>query len=730
MAGPTAARKTPSSSAIGVKSSTTAAAPRKPIGVKTAPPSKPATAAAPKPDKAAAPKTTRPTTGTSASSRPATGVHPAAPRRCSQELPRCLQTPHPENPVLRRQAGCRQTNLLDPLWWQSSHITNIQELNPCEERCYQTINPTQKGGRFSSHPHPNHFKGRQTGDPQTRLKIRHPHQKAYKCHHQVCGLKDTHPPKTTRDTPTPVKRGPKATTAAQPEVEIAAAVAAAASIATAAAAIAVSEEPEPEPLADVAVEVTATTPEAVQEKAFEPTAVPEPEPVREPTPEPAREPTPEPAREPTPEPIREETPEPLYEPVPVKQPSPEPLAEPLSQLSLEEDLGADSFHDQASSVPVSAQMDLFKFQESVPSLGTTVMSPPCSPPGPVSPVREPQNASSGLDMHFQSDPWDSNQHLASSDFASESTVGMMNFQTEEERENKERFSHETRRRKRMRDEEDVDDEEEKIMFMPPSTAPSAEAFNMKAQSPLFAVSPLDDFSPRDLTSPHEKEEAVEKADEEINEDDDEEEEDEDEEQRRLGHQPLSFTTDMSTSQPSEEFQVRSSAFGGSAGWHGDDLLSGLDSEDVSSCTSSRQQGVSDLSSTQHTAILEGTQSSDAMIDSSLRGSEGDGNLMGSPNVETLANEEEEDEDEEDERVDDMDLSSERIEERHKVFQQQEHDEEDDEDVEMHSEGVTESCGNVDEDDFNEEEHSDNLNRSAPPPSIPPAASWGQTNPFR
>lgn len=323
-------------------------------------------------------------------------------------------------------------------------------------------------------------------------------------------------------------------------------------------------------------------------------------------------------------------------------------------------------------------MDLFKFEDNdaVPSLGTTVMSPPCSPPGPVSPVREPQNASSLLDMHFPSDM--------------------------DQTEMKER---------RAAEEEE---EEKENLFMSTSTPPSAEAFNMMAQ-PQLGASPLDDFISRDLVSPHEKEVAVEKADEEINEDDDEDEEDEDEEQRMR-------ITDMSTSQPSEEFQVRSSAFGGSAGWHGDDLLSGMDSEDVSSCTSSRQQGVSDLSSTQHTAILEGTQSSDALVDSSFRGSEGDGNLMGSPNVETLANEEEEDEDDEDERVDDMDLSSERVEEHHKVFQHQEQDE--DEDVEMHSEGVTESCENVDEDDFNEEERLDNLNRSGLP-----ASSWGQTNPF-
>lgn len=324
---------------------------------------------------------------------------------------------------------------------------------------------------------------------------------------------------------------------------------------------------------------------------------------------------------------------------------------------------------------------------------------------------------------MQSDPWDRNP--LQSNFAPQSLDNMMNFQTEEEKEDKEQYgAHQT-----MEEEEDEEEEEKKDnLFMHTSTAP-AEAFTMMAQPHLLGTSPMADLTFTHPMSPNEKEEAVEKAEEEINEDDDDEEEDEDEEQRRLGHQPSSMITDMSTSQPSEEFQVRSSGFGGSAGWHGDDLLSGMDSEDVSSCTSSRQQGVSDLSSTQHTALLEGTQSSDALVDSSLRGSEGDCNLMGSPNVETLANEED-DEEEEDERVDDMDLSSERVEEHHRVFQQQERDEdEEDEDVEMHSEGVTESGGNADEDDFNEEERLDNLNRSGPPPCVPPTSSWGQSSPF-
>ncbi|XP_068605864.1 microtubule-associated protein futsch [Brachionichthys hirsutus] len=342
---------------------------------------------------------------------------------------------------------------------------------------------------------------------------------------------------------------------------------------------------------------------------------------------------------------------------------------------------------------------------------------------------EPQTASSLLGMHIQSDPWDMNQTQAPSGFAPQGPVGMMNLQTEEEN-NKQSWDAHTMEEGEYEGEE----EEKENLFMPPPTTLSEGTFGLMAQPQLLGASPKDDFTPRHLTSPREKEDEVEKADREINEDDDFEEEEEEEEegeyeyeeQRRLGHQPSSIVTDMSMSLPSEDFQVRPSTFGGSAGWHGDDLLSGMDSEDVSSCTSSRQQGVSDLSSTQHTALLEGTQSSDALIDSSLRGSEGDCNLMGSPNVETLANEEEEDEDEEDERVDDMDLSSERIEEHRRMFEQQEREpeEEDDEDVEMRSEGVTESCGHADEDDFNEEERLDNLNLSGPPTS-----TWGQANPF-
>ncbi|XP_047212697.1 microtubule-associated protein futsch-like isoform X2 [Girardinichthys multiradiatus] len=482
------------------------------------------------------------------------------------------------------------------------------------------------------------------------------------------------------------------------------------------------QEPTPEPIRE-------PTPEPVREPTPEPLEMqePTPEPVREPTPEPLemQEPTPEPIREPTPEPVREPTPEPLEmqepTPEPIREPTPEPVREPIPEPLQMREPTPELFQEQTpeqrsegyANVRMSPQMTTLKFEDSssVPSLGTTVMSPPCSPPGPSSPVRESQNGSSDV----PSDSWDRNQ--SPTVLATQRLLNVMTFQAEEKNEKAYKVQG-------ILDVEKEKEEQEELvkepLVLPTSTTP--EAFSAVGQPHNFGALPLDNFIYRDLVSPHEKEEAVEKADEEVNEDDDD---DEYEEERRPGHQLSSLVTDMSTSQPSDEFQVRSSAFGGSAGWHADDLMSGMDSEDMSSCTSSRQQGVSDLSSTQHTAILEGTQSSDALIDSSLRGSEGEGNLMGSPNVETLANEEEEDED--DERVDDMDLSSEQAEEHHKVFQDHKQEEEDDDDVEMYSEGMTES-GHVD-DDFNKEEHLDNLPHSGPLSGVPRASSWGQTNPF-
>ncbi|KAF1379094.1 hypothetical protein PFLUV_G00172510 [Perca fluviatilis] len=779
MTGTTAAKKTAPATANGVKTSTSssAAAAKKAPAPKTASatPTKPSSAASPKP---AVSKTTRPPIGSAPSSRPATGATRPPTGSAAKSSPAAAKPAAPKNPYTAsvKPAASKLTSTTPsggkpPASQTSRNVTPVKKdvtkpatsasKKPADSpltrpsAAMKSAKPdTPKSASKSdvASKKPAASKAADTKTP-TRSKTDSKPTPSKTPGSKTASAKASTPKKTVgSSTPTPVKRGPKAENVAEAGKEIAAAVATAAAIATAAATIAGPEVPEPEPeaveksAADDAPELISSQTEAVQEKTSDPTPEPvleltpepvreltpepvreltpepvrelTPEPVREPTPEPVRELTPEPVRELTPEPVRELTPEPVREPTPepvreltpepVREPSPdqlretspEPLPEPLSQSSADPDLGAEPVYEDESSAQLSAQLDLFTFQDSArDSLGTTVMSPPCSPQGPVSPVRD--------------------RNL--SDFAPQSLVNAINFDTEEETEKKNQFeAQKTREEEEEEDEEEEEEEEEEKdnLCMPASTAPSAEAYNMMTHP--------HDFPPRDLMSPHEKEkeEAVEKADEEINEDHDDEpydEDYEDEEQRRLGHQPLSFATDMSTSQPSEELQAR--AFGGSAGWHGDDQLSGMDSEDVSSCgSSSRQHGVSDLSSTQHTALLEGTQSSDALV--------GDANVMGSPNVETLANEEEEDEEDEDERVDDMDLSSERVEEHHKVFQQRERYEDDeDEDVEMHSEGVTESAGNVDDDDFNEEERLDNLNRAGPQPCAPLASSWDQTNPF-
>nr|XP_029492229.1 mucin-17-like isoform X2 [Oncorhynchus nerka] len=299
---------------------------------------------------------------------------------------------------------------------------------------------------------------------------------------------------------------------------------------------------------------------------------------------------------------------------------------------------------------LSAQLDLVLLEEpadTVSPLGTTVMSPPCSPIGPMSPVREPQNASALLDMHVQPEPSSQNQSAMApqspvqeevifqadcwaqnqSAMAPQSPVQEeVIFQSDSWAQNQSAMAPQSPVQEEVKVQPD---EQQEDLLMPSSSAPPA--FSIMSQ-------PMDEFTSEVLVSPsQDQEEAVEKADEEINEDDD----DEEEEERTVGKPTLLL--DMSSSQPSEE--TNPAGFGGATGWHGDDVLSGMDSEDVSS----RLQGSSEISSTQHMGLLQGTQSSDALVDSSLKGSDGEGAFMGSPNVETLSNDEEEDEEEYEDR---------------------------------------------------------------------------------
>ncbi|KAF4118453.1 pneumococcal serine-rich repeat protein [Onychostoma macrolepis] len=203
-----------------------------------------------------------------------------------------------------------------------------------------------------------------------------------------------------------------------------------------------------------------------------------------------------------------------------------------------------------------------------------------------------------------------------------------------------------------------------------------------------------------------------------------------EEEEREGSQQVSLS-EMSGTQPTEESRPGSAGLASSV-WRAGALLSELDSEDVS-CS---QQGASELSAP---GVLEGTESMDDLGDASLKGADGEGASVGSPDFEKasdiLTNEDDDDDEDDDDRVCDMEVGSERAEDSHRQNHDNEDDEED-EDVEMASEGITESglesYGNADEDDLTEDYRLDNLNRIQPPPMVPsasPASQWNQPSYF-
>ncbi|XP_068448481.1 pneumococcal serine-rich repeat protein [Clinocottus analis] len=227
-------------------------------------------------------------------------------------------------------------------------------------------------------------------------------------------------------------------------------------------------------------------------------------------------------------------------------------------------------------------------------------------------------------------------------------------------------------------------------------------------------------------------------------------EEEDEEERE-GSQLVSVSEMSGTTQPTEESRPGSAGPVGGSVWRaGGALLSELDSEEVSGS----QQGASELSAP---GVLEGTESMDDLGDGSLKGAiDMEGASAGSPDFEKVPDipaNDFDDEDDDDDRVCDMDVGSERADEPQRLRhdndvaedeedeeeeEDDEDEEEEDEDVEMASEGVTESglesYGNLDEDDFAEDERLDNLNKvvEPPPPPLLPcamAAQWDQPNQF-
>ncbi|XP_052374900.1 mucin-12 isoform X11 [Oncorhynchus keta] len=598
----TAAKKTPAAPTNGVKATTTAAkkptAPR-PVSAAT---TKPSTAAAPKPDRSPVSKTTRPATAApgsrpaSAAARPATAstakssTSTAKPGTPTAKTTSTSTTPRPASAkAVSTTPSAGRTPTSQPSKTPiKKDVTKSATKKPAAAPLTRTspaktTKPETPKSASASKPDSTPKKPaasskaadtKKTPSKPTPSKDVSAGPKTPST--KPAGKAST-PKKTVgSNTPMAVKRGPKPTTAAEPATETGETQDAAVAAAIAAASLA-------------AVVSMATSEEAVV------AAVPE-----------EKETVPPQASQP------KEAPEAF-----------------ISQLS--------------------AQLDLVHLEEpadTVSLLGTTVMSPPCSPTGPMSPVREPQNASALLDMHVQPEPRSQSQSaMAPQSPVQEEVI----FQPDSWAQNQSAMSPQSPVQEEVKVQPDSwaqnqsamspqspvqeevkvqPDEQQEDLLMPSSSAPPA--FSIMSQ-------PMDEFTSGVLVSPsQDQEEAVEKADEEINEDDDND--DNEEEERTVGKPTSLF--DMSSSQPSEE--AKPAGFGGATSWHGDDILSGMDSEDVSSM-SSRLQGSSEMSSTQHTGLLQGTQSSDALVDSSLKGSEGEGTFMCSLDVETLANEEEDEE---------------------------------------------------------------------------------------
>lgn len=351
----------------------------------------------------------------------------------------------------------------------------------------------------------------------------------------------------------------------------------------------------------------------------------------------------------------------------------------------------------------AAKINLVSLEHSSASstLGTTVMSPPSSPTGEPHTHVEPQISAPLQDMYAANDSWTQNQTMFSSDISTE------NLEQEETRVHKDLLT----------TMESLADESVDVK----------ESFSLGVES----SSRGDHFSSVSPTSPNmEKEEAVEKADEEINEDDhDEEEEDEEEQEER----------DMVKVQTVPETH------------HVDDFKFGL-SECISSSSSIMQSD--DLSRIVQQGQAETTspfQMESYHIDEdgqdfSLKKAETEQPFMGPPGLKSFSDEEEEEDEEEEQEKEDMDTGPEHTDKDHMNYgheqtddhhmdvhhKSEEEEEHEDEDVEMTSEGHVESgskiAENVDEDDY-EEGYLDNLNRTAPAPSIPMTAAWGPSNPF-
>ncbi|XP_056308912.1 mucin-2 [Danio aesculapii] len=353
----------------------------------------------------------------------------------------------------------------------------------------------------------------------------------------------------------------------------------------------------------------------------------------------------------------------------------------------------DTYRDNTASFLFAAEVDQ---EESVPAespLGTTVLSPPSSPTGPISMPVEIPTSSPFQDLQGAAEPWAQSSSL---------------------------FPHTAPTENQEQDEESGEDDEKEQEDIPMSSA----AQIVMGDFEMLGSAGGDRIRPEAPVSAwQEREEAVEKAEEEINEDNDEEEEEEEEDDEEDEVREIGIEEPLPQTEKEDDFKKGVTGFA-SSDW------GMMQSDDMFSSNKHDSEGTSPFS-VEDKCIAKETGGF------AINEADGEQPFTGPPGIQSFGSEDEEEDEEEDlKKHMDLELDA----EDHK---QQEEQEKEDEDVEMIHKGMAESgvCGNDDdEDDEEDEEENQNYteercldfcstDHNAPATTMPSTTAWSQSNPF-
>ncbi|KAK7175480.1 hypothetical protein R3I93_002405 [Phoxinus phoxinus] len=376
-------------------------------------------------------------------------------------------------------------------------------------------------------------------------------------------------------------------------------------------------------------------------------------------------------------------------------------------------LSMDTYKDDNVMSQLAAEMDLVSLEEPVPAvspLGTTILSPPSSPTGPTFMSVELPSSAPLLGLQGPAEPWAQSSSL----YTSTATI-----------ENQEQESQED-------EESEHDDEKEQNDIQMPSAAN-----NVMGDFGLLGSAGMDHIrSVAPVCTWQEREEAVEKAEEEINEDNDEEEKEKEEEKEEEEDEEEDDDDDDEEEEDVREIGIKESV---PQTEKEEDFKKGV--ADFASCDWGMMQSDGMYSSNKHdsevTSPFNAEDSCSAKETGDFIMSETDREqpFTGPPGIQSFGSEDEEDDEEDEHMKENMDLGLEHDDE---YYKKQKELEKEDEDVEMVHRHMAESglgvCGNdsnEDDDDYTEEHHLDfkSMGHTSAAPSMPLTAAWSHSNPF-